>query len=66
MSQPSPDELEAAAVQAMRDALAVVRRYRLAEVEIVVSSDRLGGVHLRQQVRVPLPALAGDAGGIGS
>ena len=52
MSQPSPDarlavDLDAAAVQAMRDALAVVRRYRLAEVEIVVASDGRGVVHVR-------------------
>lgn len=57
MSQ--PDDLEAEAVQAVRDALAVVRRYRLAEVEIVVSSDRVGAVHLRSRViGVPLPELA--------
>ena len=56
----SLDPLDAEAAQVMRDALAVVRRYRLAEVEIVVSSDRAGAVHLRQQARVPLPALVAD------
>lgn len=51
------DELEAEAMRAVLDALAVVRRYRLAEVEIVIASDRAGVVHLRHHVRVPLPAL---------
>lgn len=46
-----PDPLDAAAVQVMRDALAVVRRYRLAEVEIVVSSDKAGVVRVRPRVK---------------
>jgi hypothetical protein len=52
------NDLEAEAVRAVLDALAVVRRYRLAEVEIVITSDRAGAVHLRHHVKVPLPALA--------
>jgi hypothetical protein len=59
MSQPCADDLDARAVQAVRDALAVARRYPLAEVQLVVSSDRAGCVHLRSEVRVTLPALLG-------
>lgn len=58
-----PDALEAEAVRAVRDALAVVRRYRLAEVEIVLSSDRVGVVHLRHQVRMPLPVGGVESSG---
>ena len=62
------DDLDAAAVQAMRDALAVVRRYRLAEVEIVVASDGRGVVHVRPPVvrGVPLADLAGVESGGGA
>lgn len=48
----TPDPEEEAAIQAIRDALAVVRRYRLAEVEVVLSSDRHGVVRMRQLARL--------------
>lgn len=57
--QPSVSEdIEAVALDAIRAAIALVRSHRLAEVEIVVASDRSGTVHLRSRVSgVPLHTL---------
>ena len=56
MTQPDPVEREAARI--FLAALAVVRATPLAEVELVVASDRNGGVHVRQRaVNVPLERL---------
>lgn len=51
------DDLEGEAVQLIRHALAVVRQYRLAEVEVTLSSDRSGVIHVRHVARLPLAAL---------
>ena len=58
------DALEPEALRILREALAVVRRLPLAEVEIVVSSDRAGAVHVRSVLR--RADLAGLAAGLES
>lgn len=51
-------ELQAEAVRAVEAALALVQGHRLAEVEIIIASDRSGVIHVRTRVSgVPLPAL---------